>query len=533
MPARKISNPHALDQERSQPNRTRRTVLTGGAVGLAAVAGTTLGGLGGAEPASAQTMGPVWVSPSGDTSGATDTTNINNAIKSLPNGGVVGLNPGLFYVTSITVPAQVTTGYSVSILGSGSATVVYVVGGGTGFSYHRTSGYGAQFGLPAQQTVGFLRDFVIDGTHATSGAVGLDVGDGWNFDISLVVVNFTASYSFTAATSSRAFTASGTSYPGAFAVMLSGTNLPGGFKPGVVYYTTNVSGAKFDLAAYVGGPVITPTSTGSGTVTGTIPAWITNRVFWCEKGHYRLQLMNNSIAGLLDTAVPSNDHSHEYNVFDFNIFCSAGQQGIVLNSGVNLGGCELWLHGNMASLASGVTPAQAGLAALSINGTDGAGDYSRLYESEIIMKVEGNQGDGAGTAYPYGIQFGSSNNGIKQSGGIITHSLSNSNVNNAEFSFRGQVSGDPNLSLAYTGAPGSGQTSTSPPAVPASGTAQQNYGPDQMVYVTGGSVSNIAVNTVPTGQTSGAFFVPAGGIIKLTYSAKPSWTWVPAAYSAY
>lgn len=66
---------HSTDPE-NRPNPARRTLLTGGAVGLAAVAGATLGG---AQPAAAQTTQNVTqILPSGDTTGATDRKNINS-----------------------------------------------------------------------------------------------------------------------------------------------------------------------------------------------------------------------------------------------------------------------------------------------------------------------------------------------------------------------------------------------------------------------------------------------------------------------
>jgi hypothetical protein len=434
-------------------------VLTGGAVGLAAMAGAAFGG---AEPASAASSGPIWISPSGDTSGATDTAAIN-AVLGGSGGGILGLNPGSFYITSVTVPTQASSGGPWSILGCGSATKVFVVGGGKGFNVHRTSGYGLQYGLPAQETTVFLRDFVVDGTLATANAIGVDIGDGWGYDLDLVIVNFTAS--------------------------------------------------------------------------GCIALNIINRIFWTEKGRFRAQLMNNTTAAVLGSNVgAANDISHEYNFFDFNIFCNKDQQGVVVKDGVNAAGCTLWLHGNMASSTTSGTPTN-NIAALTLtgNGTvNGVTHYSRFFDSEIVMKVEGNNGTNTGGgAYPYGIYFNNLNNAIQNCHGIIAHSLTNSNLTTGEFSFRGLIFGDTNLSNIYPGLPGSGQTSASQPAVPTSGTLQQNYGPDQMVYVRGGTVSDIAVNTVSTGQTSGGFFVPAGGVIKLTYSAAPSWTWVPAAYATY
>ncbi|MGZ6361867.1 MAG: glycosyl hydrolase family 28-related protein [Ktedonobacterales bacterium] len=65
------------------------------------------------------------------------------------------------------------------------------------------------------------------------------------------------------------------------------------------------------------------------------------------------------------------------------------------------------------------------------------------------------------------------------------------------------------------------------PSVPASGTAQVNtFQTDCNVYVSGGTVSNIAVNGTNTGLTSGAFRIYAGGSITLAYTVAPSWLWV-------
>ena len=70
------------------------------------------------------------------------------------------------------------------------------------------------------------------------------------------------------------------------------------------------------------------------------------------------------------------------------------------------------------------------------------------------------------------------------------------------------------------------------PSVPATTVAQTNpYGVAMIVTVTGGTVTVIAVNGVTTGLTSGAFMVPSGGTITLTYSIAPTWTWTQ--FSAY
>lgn len=65
-----------------------------------------------------------------------------------------------------------------------------------------------------------------------------------------------------------------------------------------------------------------------------------------------------------------------------------------------------------------------------------------------------------------------------------------------------------------------------PPAVPASGTAQENsFKVPCRVCVSGGTVTNVDINGTGTGLTSGQFLLDVGDTITLTYSAAPSWTW--------
>lgn len=64
------------------------------------------------------------------------------------------------------------------------------------------------------------------------------------------------------------------------------------------------------------------------------------------------------------------------------------------------------------------------------------------------------------------------------------------------------------------------------PAVPATTVAfTNNFGSDAEVFVTGGTVTVIAIGGTATGLTSGAFRVPSGQTITLTYSVAPTWTW--------
>ena len=67
---------------------------------------------------------------------------------------------------------------------------------------------------------------------------------------------------------------------------------------------------------------------------------------------------------------------------------------------------------------------------------------------------------------------------------------------------------------------------SSQPAVAASGSAYTNYlKTNCMVYVTGGTVSAIAINGLSTGLTAGVFPMKVGHTITLTYTAAPTWVW--------
>lgn len=307
-----------------------------------------------------------------------------------------------------------------------------------------------------------------------------------------------------------------------------------GYIHNLVIDGTNTTGASIGLDCGDGwGGDISGVRVANFDTTGAIGVRFAQDVFWCEKWRFWLELLNNTTAMYMTTAIPGSDHSHEYNWFDINMFCNQNQQGIVVD-GVNMGGSQLFLRGNMCQTTANSGAPTGNVAALSIVNTTGQNNgESRWYFGQIHIKVEFNQTAQfpTGSVAPYGIFMDGVARGIQQCAGFIGHSLTDSNLNGAEFSFFGGLAGDPNLSQAFPAAPGS-QNTLAPgvnPAVPASGTAQQNYGPNATVYVSGGTVSGISLQGIATGLTSGAFPVCAGGTITLNYTVAPSWVWTPAA----
>lgn len=64
------------------------------------------------------------------------------------------------------------------------------------------------------------------------------------------------------------------------------------------------------------------------------------------------------------------------------------------------------------------------------------------------------------------------------------------------------------------------------PAVPLTAVPVTNTSPvPATVVVTGGTVTNVAVNGVTAGAGDGTYTVPSGQTITLTYSAAPTWAW--------
>jgi hypothetical protein len=95
-----------------------------------------------------------------------------------------------------------------------------------------------------------------------------------------------------------------------------------------------------------------------------------------------------------------------------------------------------------------------------------------------------------------------------------------------------QFADHPPSSIQYSWINASGNSGYNPvglltaPAVPASGTPQANtFGVRVRVAVSGGSLTNIAINGTNTGLTSGMFELDPGETITLTYTAAPTWTW--------
>jgi hypothetical protein len=110
--------------------------------------------------------------------------------------------------------------------------------------------------------------------------------------------------------------------------------------------------------------------------------------------------------------------------------------------------------------------------------------------------------------------FGAQNNAVR--GNAMSGSWQTAAINLADAGSRNVVRDN----TGYTA-----QVTT--PGLPASGVDfTHSFAVECMVYISGGTVSNISIGGVATGLTSGAFRVGVSQKISLTYTVAPQWVWV-------
>jgi hypothetical protein len=377
-----------------RPNATRRNLLTGGAVGLAAIAGSALGR---PTPASAATDPSItdWVNVvsayGADPTGVHDASGpINLAITTgLPDsGGVIYIPTGTYKISAATISA---------IMGASSTGPVYIRGAGkdlTILKYYGTGDCirmynsvqpGPGWTVPAVYAAGGgISDMTIDGWNAGSGSNGIHIGDSNGYELrSLRIQNFFASSSCG------------------------------------IYFDDTVSSM--------------------------------------EKARVDVDLWDNHTAAIFtqntdNTSGGTGTGSFMYN--DFTFYCHVAADtnggttnGIIVRNGAYIQNASLRIRGNWQEAGAGVG------ACLKVIGSSGSSaQWSTIARCVLDIAVETDE---SGTAIPQTIILASPNNAIANCTGqlIFTDGWTPSTFSSSgQLSFGGVIMGDINL-IAQNGPP--------------------------------------------------------------------------------
>jgi hypothetical protein len=553
----------------ANPMTQQGDMITGGLVGVATrlpvgASGQVLTVVSG-QPAwaSGQSAASAVVFPSGDATGVKDQAAITSAYP--PNGGEVLLANGQFYVKPTSglrclSPPQITTtpvqgnsngGWPVCIRGLGASTVLYPVGAGiTGIYFHRTAGYGAQYGNPAQPQTGYLRDFVIDGTNATGAAIGVDWGDGWGYELDLGVVNFNTTGAIGVQQINRVFW---TEKCDRIRLRLSNNSTqlyittalaPGGDhsseynmydismfcqanQQGIVVDGVNMGGSymwiRGNMSVSNGSGAAPPNNIACLSIINAAGVTATDGHRWYAGGFY-FKVEANSGNGTGST--------FPYVMYSDGVGYVRQCVGSINASGLtpsNWNGAEFTFRGQIADsvlaqldtgpAGSGSNGQTCTYQAFSATTTSGSPNFTVspvptfMYQVGTLVTLSGTIPGGFSANTFYYV--------VSLAGGVVTLSAT----------FGGAaINATTTVSSGLTINPGG-------PGLPASGTLQQNYGPDVQVFLlmTGATVTGVTLQGNPVGTSLGPYFIPAGGSIQVSYTGIPTqtWLWAPCSQSQY
>lgn len=139
------------------------------------------------EPANSSVV--TILTPSGDTTGATDAGNINTAVAALPaHGGTVQLAAGNWYL----VPGAVVINQTAAIFLQGPSDYSAIINAVSGTAGDVIRMYNPTSNGTATNPVygGGVTGVTIDGTNATAGSAGLHIGDMEGASVDLLVQHF-------------------------------------------------------------------------------------------------------------------------------------------------------------------------------------------------------------------------------------------------------------------------------------------------------------------------------------------------------
>jgi hypothetical protein len=300
---------------------------------------------------SSPVTGSVTNMPAALGTGADDVPNLQAAITAIANASPNGFGGKAYFGSgTYSIQSKLTIPHSMVVEGAGASTIFEVSNAGTIYMHDNTAAHSTN---RSQNLPGVLRDFLVEGINATSSStIGLDVGDGWGFLLEhLFIQNF--------------------------------------------------------------------------SVAGMIGLRIANDQYYTEKMRtIDITLRNNATQVYMGANNANNDISHGYCDLEFTFYVlpdqttfsggTVGQNGLVVDQGVNLYACKLTIFGNHQMTTNSINP---NVGIIVIKGNNGS-SYSDINWCNFNIQMEGDGGGGGNISIPK-IYFGSTSNSISDSYGII------------------------------------------------------------------------------------------------------------------
>lgn len=454
----------------------------------------------------------VAIAPSGDSTGATDTTAINNALAA---NGRVNLLPGTYYTNApLIIPgnthltgAHPVTYSGDNVQGAWTGTTISPVAGFNkgSYAYPAAVFLGDGLGTATFQGPG-LQDMLVNCSNAPSGVAGI------------------VAYGPVQALTLRQF---GVWHSQADGVGLyaSPTAKPdgGNIDIGIIQSCRFGNGMVIDGADYDVSAVHSQTN----HLDGFVITHANNVLRGCRADHNNNGYTTGvSASGAVFNTIRLIGCSSQGNNYNGLNATTGESTGVSLTAPVICTGCAFQGDG--------------------ANGGAGGGGYAGIAASGTVVvivhasSVTVDTTDASGGSPQYGIATAAAgtSGGVPQLvqviGGFygsVNSSGSAPMVNDAapatlmSYSFHGFAGGP----LADTSAIAHYQNpspSASTPAFPASGTSVTNdTGGDVVIYLSGGTVTQVQIRSVTLGATGGMFYLPAGRGINITYTGTPSWVW--------
>lgn len=393
-----------------------------------------------------------------------DAASINAAFAQLPPGGKILLGPYTYTLLStLSIPGATPTAPGCHLQGVRGTVLAAYFGGSGNNTGAAVSAHGSELGAANLEGYGsVISGLTIDGTNVPSTAVSTGLDVGDQYHLTVRDVTI------------QNFTASG------------------------------------NTAAL---------QTGGSNPLGAVGMGINNQVHLSEKCHISGVTINNCTNAFQTVTTSGTSTSRMYSDIDIVVNLQPHQNGLVIARQGHLENGTFKMRGNFDT--DGSTSNCAAIVCGVVGNGGSSNEQGHSFNCEVDINVETDPG-GSGSTMPVTIAFGANaDNTISTWRGRLQFSDGWQHTSgwissiSGQFQMSGRLHGDNTLNNVPV-----------PWVTLVSGTVYTNNGSDALVVVTGGTVTQIAINGSNTGLTSGIFPVVMNGTIAITFSGSPVVTWI-------